>query len=153
MTIPGFPDNVTALAYRPATAEEHWFEPSGSDAPGLLHPGPTSGVVLVVVAASGHSLRYDIGSDTTFVVVDEAIPTAPEADTPLVTREHNYKDFGIISSLLLNGTAKKAARALWHSGRCITSEAAYAPHFITETGRIWAFRCDDLRARDWYVVA
>ncbi len=158
MTIPGFPDNVVALAYRPAAEGEHWFEPPLSEeGTGLLHPGPSKDVVLVVAAAEGYVLQYDIDSDTTVVAKQEPIPAdAAAADatgTPEPLRAHDLMSFSEMCKRLLNGTAARAARASWHASRYIRPDAAHAPHFANEANRPWAFRSDDLRARDWRVVA
>jgi len=157
LAIPGFPDNVVAVAYRRAAADEHWFEPSGSDAPGFLLPGPTKDVVLVVAAATGHSLRYDIDSDTTKVIENCPITPHPDADIsadipqqPL--RSHSLQSFEAISQKLLNGSVLKAARASWPLGRHIRVQPEHAPHFTDERGEVWRFRGADLSARDWVVV-
>ncbi len=156
LAIPGFPENVVPLAYRTASAIEHWFEPPFSEGSvGLIHPGPSHYIVLVVAAADGHSMRYDINSDTTLVVKDKPLPTPEQADIKADVpqlRAHDLLSFAVIAEKLTNGTTKRAARATWSPGHYITVDAAHAPHFTTEASRLWAFRSDDLRARDWRVV-
>lgn len=150
ITIPGLPDNVVAIAYRAATEGEHWFEPSGSDDTGLIHPGPSVDVVLVIEAVDGYKMRYDIGSDTNVVVKEDAMPVPDITSVqPPASQQHSFSS---ISNLLLSGTVKQAARATWKLGRHITYNPAHAPHFTTESGWIWAYRSDDLRARDWTAV-
>jgi hypothetical protein len=153
LTIPGFPANVIPLAYRVAATGEHWFEPFENGLPGVIHPGPSMGVVLVVGAAPGHFLVYDINSDTTIVSKDEPVDSAavPDTSTPPL-RANQLLTFSEVSKRLISGTVKRAARATWAPSRYITFVPEHAPHFTTERGLVWAYKSIDLNARDWVAV-
>ncbi len=157
LTIPGFPENCVAVAYRKATELEHWFEPSGEEGlDGSIFPGPSKDVVLVVAPASGHLFGYNIDLDRTLILKNDVVEAEPQADISADTveplRAHSLMSFERISAQLLNGKALRARRATWAAGRYITSNASHHPHFTEQSGKVWAYRADDLRARDWQVL-
>ena len=146
ITLPGLPEHVTALAYRAATAEEHYFNP-----PEGITPGPSEGVVLVVEAEPGWEFRYDINSDETLVV--EAVESLP-SELPPDTLAYRRYSFQQASKLLLDGSDSRIKRAQW-SGKWLTQQAHHKPHFTLhdEKGgsQVWQYQSVDLKAHDWVV--
>lgn len=147
VTLPGLPEHVTALAYRAATSDEHFFNP-----PVGITPGPSDGIVLVVEPEQGWEFRYDIQSDETLVVADEAVPT-PAAPLAPDTLAYQRYSFAQASALLLDGSATRIKRAQW-TGKWLEQYEGHAPHFTLVAGsgtQVWQYQSTDLKAQDWIV--
>jgi len=148
MTIPGLPDSIQVIEWRPATDSDFVF------VRGYVQKGPTQFPTFIVVPTEGQEFRYDVNSDayvpaTKGVMIPQAASAAPD-----------LMSFHAACGMLLSGKTKKIARASWqgmwlenHDDGTplfveITSDGKEPPSLRTKT---WSHNQVDMRARDWKV--
>lgn len=157
MTIPGLPEGIDLIAYRPATATEHVWVLNG------IYPGPTTAPMFVIAAAPGYEIRYDISSDTHQVVTSgpmiggqmpqgEVIQSAATAATTAATATATATQMSFPSALELMKSGSKAKRSEWKDA-WLEFDHRMLPHLKHMPGGVvWAHTKEDMLARDWVVV-
>ena len=137
MILPGLPEGVDLLGYRPvAEGEFAWVM-------GAALPGPIGRNMFVVAALEGFAFQYDVTNDTYRVIsTKEVIPSAAPAAKPI--------SFGDALDALKAG--KKAAREGWEN-KWLEWNERMLPHLCMMPGQtVWEFNKPDMAARDWKIA-
>lgn len=168
MTLPGLPEGIDLIAYRPATATEHVWVLNG------IYPGPTTAPMFVIMAAPGYEIRYNISNDTHQVVtsgpmISGQLPqgeviqsaltgailmgSAPEGDAAMAaTATATATQMSFPPALELMKSGSKAKRSEWKDS-WLEFDHRMLPHLKHMPGGVvWAHTKEDMLARDWVVV-
>jgi len=148
MILPGLPEGVDLLGYRPVEAGEFaWIL-------GAALPGPIGRAMFVVTPLSGYSFQYDVISDTYRVIsMKEVIPSAALAATSTPTTDTAPMTMNFNDALQAMKSGKKVARETWknrwleHNERMLP-QIAQMPELA-----VWVHSKADLAARDWVVIS
>lgn len=146
MILPGLPEGVDLLGYRPvARGEFAWVL-------GAALPGQIDRPMFVVAALPGYQFQYDVTTDTHIVVSTDASLASLEGVIP------SPANAGILSvpmnfdaALAAMKTGKKARRQDWQN-RWLEYNERMLPHLAQMPElAVWGHTREDMAARDWVV--
>ena len=155
MILPGLPEGVDLLGYRPVEKNEFaWVL-------GAALPGPIARAMFVVVPLNGFSFQYDVTNDTYRVISTEGvIPSAATAANgstlntgdSATTVTNTVPTMNFNDALQAMKAGRKVARLDWksrwleHNDRMLP-QIAQMPELA-----VWVHSKEDLAARDWVVI-